>query len=296
MVVDTATGSQERERQHGKGESAPAHAGTECTHAPIAGLRSVVVSRGLQALVVACILVASTAMFALAESRKLDEAPIKALVLSAGPPSAGRQQPAVFSPTCDGCRTTFARIEFRLQKPGPLQAWIVTPQGAVEQQIADFRDVRHVTLRWDGKDAKGAAAPDGSYRLKLHVAGRDRVLPVFIVVDTRPPHVTASLDRRRLVPLGWTVDDKTHVSWRSPVQLFHIEVVATDGAKRQVVPVFRHAKAGTVDWPRTVEGADGKPHRVKAAPGAWQLELVARDVAGNRAVVRLGTVQVAAAE
>jgi hypothetical protein len=270
--------------------------GTECIHAPIPELRSVVVSRGLQALVVACILVASTAMFALAESRKLDKAPIKALVLSAGPPSAGPKQPAVFSPTCDGCATTFARIEFRLQKHGPLKAWIVTPAGAVEQQIADFRDVRHVTLKWDGKDAKGAVAPDGSYRLKLHVAGRDRVLPVFIVVDTKPPTVHASLDRRKLVPRGWTVDDKTHVSWRSPVQLFHIEVIATDGARRQVVRVFRHSKAGSLDWPRTVKGADGRQHRVQVAEGAWKLRLVARDVAGNKTVVRLGTVQVAAAE
>jgi hypothetical protein len=250
----------------------------------------------LQALVVACILVASTAMFALAETRKLDKAPIKALVLSAGPATAGPKQPAVFSPTCDGCKTTYARIEFRLQKHGPLRAWIVTPDGAVEQQIADFKDVRHVTLRWNGRNAQGRVVPDGSYRLKLHVAGRDRVLPVFIVVHTKPPRVHASLDRRKLVPLGWTVDDKTHVSWSSPVQLFHLEVIATSGSQRQVVPVYRHAKRGAVDWPRTIEGADGKSHRVKVAEGDWKLRLVARDQAGNKTVVALGTVQVAAAE
>jgi hypothetical protein len=54
------------------------------------------VSRGFQALFVACILVASTAMFALAESRKLDRAPIKELVLSAGPAVKGKPRPAIF--------------------------------------------------------------------------------------------------------------------------------------------------------------------------------------------------------
>ena len=55
----------------------------------VAELPSRSVSRGFQALFVACILVASTAMFALAESRKLDRAPIRALVLSSGPQVQG---------------------------------------------------------------------------------------------------------------------------------------------------------------------------------------------------------------
>jgi hypothetical protein len=254
------------------------------------------VSRGLQALFVACVLVASTAMFALAETRKLDSAPIKALVLSAGPAVAGQKQPAVFSPTCDGCKTTYARIEFRLGTPGPLVAWIVTPGGAVVQKIADFRDVRHVTLRWDGKNAAGTVVPDASYRLRLRVGGKLRTLPVFIVVDTTPPRFSASLSRRTLVPLGYTLDDKTLVSWSSQTQLFGIRVIATLGDERQIVPVYRHSKAGAVFWPRVTKGSDGRFHRVKAAKGNWMLQLVARDQAGNRTVVGLGTVHVAAAE
>jgi hypothetical protein len=251
------------------------------------------VSRGWQALFVACILVASTAMFALAESRKLDRAPIRALVLSAGPAIKGHHQPAVFSPTCADCQTTYARIEFRLGKPGPLEAWIVSPAGAVVRKIAQFRDVRRVALRWNGRTDSGAIAPDGSYRLRLQVAGSLRTLPVFIVVDTKPPHFTATVSRRKLVPLGYTVDDKTLVSWHSNVQLFDIRLIATLGGRTQTVPVFEHSKAGSVNWPR-VACADGKCHRVKAAEGDWTLRLVAADQAGNRASVGLGTVQVAA--
>ncbi|MEO9175815.1 MAG: hypothetical protein ABI317_09925 [Gaiellales bacterium] len=250
-------------------------------------------SRGWQALFVACILVASTAMFALAESRKLDRAPIRALVLSAGPAVAGQKQPAVFSPTC-GCATSYARIEFRLGKPGPLEAWIVSPAGAVIQRIAQFRDVRRVSLRWDGKTAAGVVAHDGSYRLRLKVAGSLRTLPVFIVVDTKPPHFTATLSRRKLVPLGYTVDDKTTVTWHSAVQLFHLTVVAKLGARTQRVRVRLHSKTGSVDWPRTTCDAAGKCHRVKAVEGDWQLQLVAQDQAGNATTVGLGTVQVAA--
>jgi hypothetical protein len=258
-----------------------------------AELPSRLVSRGWQALFVACILVASTAMFALAESRKLDRAPIRALVLSAGPAIKGQKQPAVFSPTC-GCPTSYARIEFRLGKPGPLEAWIVSPAGAVVKQIAKFKDVRHVSLRWDGKTEAGAEAPSGSYRLRLKVAGSLRTLPVFVVVDTTPPVFTATLSRRKLVPLGYTVDDKTTVSWHSAMQLFHIVVVAKLGTRTQKVPVRRHSKTGSVDWPRTTCDTSGKCHRVKAAEGDWKLQLVAHDQAGNATTVALGTVQVAA--
>jgi hypothetical protein len=251
------------------------------------------VSRGFQALFVACILVASTAMFALAESRKLDRAPIKALVLSSGPRVQGHPRPAVFSPTCN-CTSDYARIEFRLGKPGPLEAWIVSPAGAVVKQIASFKDVRRVALRWDGKTESGAVAKDGSYRLRLKVAGALRTLPVFVVVDTKAPRFSGTLLRRKLVPLGYTVDDKTLVSWRSPEQLFHITVVARLGSRTQRVLVKRHSKTGSVDWPRTTCDASGTCHRVKAAEGDWKLQLVASDQAGNAATVGLGTVQVVA--
>jgi hypothetical protein len=252
------------------------------------------VSRGFQALFVACILVASTAMFALAESRKLDRAPIRALVLSSGPEVQGHPRPAVFSPTCD-CATDFARIEFRLGKPGPLEAWIVSPAGAVVKQIASFKDVRRVALRWDGTTEPGGVAKDGSYRLRLRVAGALRTLPVFVVVDTKRPHFTATVSRRTLVPLGYTVDDRTRVTWHAPVQLFGIHLIARLGDTTQTIAIQRHSKTGITSWPK-VTRAGGKFHSLKAAPGTWKLTLVASDLAGNSSSLDLGDVHVRAAQ
>jgi hypothetical protein len=249
------------------------------------------VSRGFQALFVASILVASTAMFALAESRKLDRAPIRALVLSAGPAVAGQARPALFSPTCN-CPTSYARIEFRLGKPGALQAWIVSPDGAVVKRIADFRNVRHVSLRWNGRDEEGRLAPDGSYRLRIRTAGSTRTLPVFVVVRTTPPRFHATATPRRLTLNGDGVDDHTGVTWRSPVQLFDVHLIATSDGRRQRVPIFRHSKTYSFQWPRAT-CTDGSC-RVKSPPsaGAWSLSLVAQDQAGNKATVSAGTVQV----
>jgi hypothetical protein len=240
---------------------------------------------------VAAILVASTAMFALAESRKLDRAPIRALVLTAGPQVAGKPRPALFSPTC-GCATSYARIAFRLGKPGPLEAWIVSPTGAVVQKLATFKDVRRVTLRWDGKDASGTVVPDGSYRLRLRVAGSTRTLPVFVAVRTARPQFHATVKPRTLTLNGDGVDDRTTVSWTSPVQLFEIRVVAQRDGVTESFTVFKRSRVGSVPWPR-VSCIDGVCHAPRPANGAWKLTIYAHDGAGNQNHVDLGNVEVA---
>lgn len=255
-------------------------------------LRSRVVSRGFQALFVACILVASTAMFALAESRKLDRAPIKALVLSAGPVVKGKPRPAIFSPSCK-CRTRYARISFRLGKPGSLVAWIVSPTGTVIDRIGDFRNVRRVTLRWSGRNQQGTQVADGSYRLRLKVAGRTRTLPVFVVVRTRPLLFRASVSPRKLTLNGDGINDHAVITWHSPVQLFNVRLEARQGARKTVVPIYRHAASSSFPWPIASCGANGCRVKNRPAPGVWTLRLLAEDVAGNSTSKPLGTVHVA---
>ncbi len=250
-------------------------------------------SRGFQALFVACLLIASTAMFALAESRKLDRAPIKQLVLSAGPEVKGKQRPAIFSPTCSDCASTYARITFRLGKPGPLVAWVVSPQGAVVQKIADFKDVRRVRLTWNGKNDAGTLAPDGSYRLRLHIAGATRTLPVFVVLDTKPPTFQVTVAPRRLTLNGDGVDDHAVITWHSKTQLFNVRLTARHGATQQIIPVFRHARSYSFQWPKATCGANGCHVKDRPAPGVWQLSLTAESVAGNSTTRSIGAVQVA---
>jgi hypothetical protein len=250
------------------------------------------VSRGFQALFVACILVASTAMFALAESRKLDKAPIKALVLSAGPATPGVQRPAIFSPSC-ACPTRFARISFKLGKPGSLQAWIVSPSGTVIRQLIDRPHVRNVTLRWNGDTTGGQQAADGSYRLRIRTAGTTRTLPVFVVVKTSLPDFQVHVAPRSLTLNGDGVDDRAVITWSSSLQLFDIHVIAQKGSDTQTIPVFRHSRAGAVPWPR-VTCANGRCRvKERPPPGRWTLKVVAEDQAGNRATVSAGAVQVA---
>jgi hypothetical protein len=241
---------------------------------------------------VACILVASTAMFALAESRKLDRAPIKALVLSAGPVTAGTPRPAIFSPTCR-CPTSYARISFRLTKPGPLQAWIVSPTGAVVHELYDRPHVRNVTLRWDGTATDGRTAANGSYRLRIRTGGKTRTLPVFVVVRTTPLTFTASVAPTSLTLNGDGVDDHAVITWHSPVQLFDVRLEARMGDSTQTIPVYRHARSYSFQWPRAT-CSDGRCSvKQRPAPGAWRLTLAASDVAGNAAVRPVGTVKVA---
>jgi hypothetical protein len=255
-------------------------------------LPSRVVSRAFQALFVACILVASTAMFALAESRKLDRAPIKALVLSAGPAVAGKPRPPIFSPGCV-CSTTYARISFRLGKPGPLVAWIVSPSGTVIDRIGDFKNVRRVTLTWSGRNDSGKLVPDGSYRLRLKVAGATRTLPVFVVVRTSPLHFNATVAPRRLTLNGDGVDDHAVITWHSPVQLFNVRLKARHGTTQTITRIYRHNRNYSFQWPKATCGANGCRVTHRPASGAWTLQLLAEDVAGNFTIEPLGTVQVA---
>jgi hypothetical protein len=250
------------------------------------------VSRGFQALFVACILVASTAMFALAESRKLDRAPIKQLVLSAGPAVKGKPRPAIFSPTCI-CSTTYARISFRLGKPGPLVAWIVSPTGAVVEQIGDFKRVRRVTLTWSGRNDAGKIVANGSYRLRLKVAGATRTLPVFVVVRTVPLRFGATVSPRKLTLNGDGVDDHAVIAWHAQVQLFNVRLKARHGTTQTITRIFRHNRSYSFQWPKATCGASGCHVKDRPAPGAWTLQLLAEDVAGNFTIKPLGTVQVA---
>jgi hypothetical protein len=251
------------------------------------------VSRGFQALFVASILVASTAMFALAESRKLDPAPIKQLVVTAGPKLPGKPRPAIFSPGCK-CPTSYARISFRLNKAGALRAWIVSPDGAIVRELVDKPHVRTITLRWHGDDARGTKARDGSYRLRIRTAGRTRTLPFFVVVRTTPLTFRASVSPRQLTLNGDGVDDHAVITWHAPVQLFDVHLEARNGDAFQRLPVYRHARSASFQWPRATCSAGTCRVTKRPAAGSWTLVLTAEDVAGNDAAYPVGTVKVVA--
>ena len=259
-----------------------------------AGLPSRSVSRGLQAMFVACILVASTAMFALAESRKLDRAPItRARAVRRSRGRRGTRSPRSSRPTCD-CPTSYARIEFRLGKPGALDAWIVSPEGTVVKQIARLQRRAACGAALERRRRRRASAyptaatgcASGRRRDDADAAGvRDRAHDAAEVPCDGRAEAADPERRRRRRP------HRDHVALA--VQLFDVRLVATSDGRKQIVPVFRHSKALLVPVAEGLVQHEGRlPREAQAGGRDLDAQPVGPDVAGNRATVALGTVQV----
>ena len=112
------------------------------------------------AVLVAALLVATSAAFVVTEKLKLTRSPI------VGPTVA-----KVFSPTCD-CDTSSAEIRFRLRKADRVSVEIVDSSGHVVRELARDRPQgrRFVTYVWDGRDASGRVVDEGTYRPRVHLA------------------------------------------------------------------------------------------------------------------------------
>ena len=68
---------------------------------------------------------------------------------------------------------------------------------------------------------------------------------------------------------------------------------ARHGTTQTITRVYRHNRSYSFQWPRATCGANGCRVEHRPAPGAWTLQLLAEDVAGNFTIKPLGTVQVA---
>ncbi len=257
------------------------------------------VSRGFQALFVACILVASTAMFALAESRKLDRAPIKALVLSAGPAIAGH--------------AAAGHLLAELQLRDALRAHLVPPRQARARsrpgssarrarscaRSTTGPHVRNVVLRWHGDSADGQAgagrqlpAPPPDRGHDPHAAGLHRRA-------TRSSSTSGSRSRRsRLTLNGDGVDDHAvdHLA-RARAALQR----APRGAPRRrqraelpAIPIYRHARSSSFQWPKATCAQRLVQRQAAAGPGRVEAHALRRGRRRQLAPsIPLGTVQVA---
>jgi FlgD Ig-like domain len=206
----------------------------------------------------------TTAAFTLTEALKLQRSPI-------GKP---RIRP-FFSPTCE-CPTSTARMLIRLKKEDRLDAVVVNSDGDPVRTLAS--GVREspgkVIFTWDGRTDAGAVAPDGAYRLRVHLDEEHRtiVIPNTTRLDTEPPTAElVSLAPRILSPDGDGRRDSTTL------------VISLGERSRPVVLVDgtpaeegRRAPAGESElrWPGT---RDGRPLR----EGTYVVGVQARDPAGN---------------
>src|SRR5690348_14059372 len=102
----------------------------------------------------------------------------------------GTQVSKVFSPTSGGARTK-ANVKVRLRRADTVTVAVLD---ARDHEVAVLAGALHVprgfvTFRWDGKQPNGSLAPDGAYRVKVHLANQHQtiVLPNVIRLDTKPP-------------------------------------------------------------------------------------------------------------
>ena len=116
---------------------------------------------------------------------------------------------------------------------------------------------------------------------------------MFVVLDTKPPTFQVTVAPRRLTLNGDGVDDHAVITWHSKTQLFNVRLTARHGSTQQIIPVFRHARSYSFQWPKATCGANGCHVKDRPAPGVWQLSLTAESVAGNSTTKSIGAVQVA---
>jgi FlgD Ig-like domain len=222
------------------------------------------VGRFAPAALVAALLVATAASFAYTERLKLTPTPIKGTKVA----------PKLFSPVCE-CETDTTRIAFRLRRHDRVTVTILNRGGSVVRTLVTGRTQRAglVVVYWDGRDDLERVVPQGTYkpRVKLALNRRTIVLPNPIHVDTTAPRVkSVDVSPRLFSPDGDGRSDHISATYRvdEPAQVS----LYVDGVRRVVKRGSR--ETGVIDW-------NGKVAGVAIEPGAHEVTVVARDLAGN---------------
>src|SRR5262249_46496937 len=130
-----------------------------------------------------------------------------------------------------------------------------------------------VTLRWNGHTDAGQRAPDGTYRVQIHLTNAHQTieLPNRIVLDTKVPEILAAEPNREIFsPDGDHQSDFVRIAYTisKPAHL----ILFLDGTR--IHRTYRSGAKGRISW-----FGDG-PNGV-LQPGSYTLELGAVDLYGN---------------
>jgi hypothetical protein len=203
--------------------------------------------------------------------------------LKSAPQVAGiRKMTQHFSPNGDGNRDV-SRIEVRVRKDDDVTITIVDEAGNDVKRLATAVPAvakQSVNVEWDGTNADGGRAPEGTYRVRVSLrrGGRAVTIGPRLTLDTTAPRPTVFAggeDGREWItgPVAGPVPFRVRVvSERFPTR---IRVLRTDTGRPAQVSSFELP-------PNTREGQwDGRAGDAPAPPGTYQLVAAVRDVAGN---------------
>jgi hypothetical protein len=187
-----------------------------------------------------------------------------------------------FSPNGDGSRDV-ARIRIRVRRDDDVTIAVVDDEGTEVRRLATAMpatDEKSVRVRWDGRTAAGAMAPEGTYRVRasLRHGGRAVTLNPGLAIDTtapRPTVLAGGPDGSKWItgPVAGPVPFRVRVvSQRFPTR---VRVLRTDlGDPREVADFKLPPDVREGEW-------DGQAGAVPAPPGTYQLVALVRDQAGN---------------
>jgi FlgD Ig-like domain len=208
------------------------------------------------------LLILTAAAFAITEKLKLEKSPI-----------TGTQVTPAFSPVC-GCALDKATISVKFRKKDTVTVTVLTSsQKPVRTLVAGAPVQRgRVGFRWDGRTDAGSRAPDGTYRVEIHLASAHRtiLLPNTIALDTETPTILPVPNRTVFSPDGDHQADSVtiHFTLSEPA---HVLVFIGD---RLIIRSRSHAQKGTITWNGTTDA-----HVLP--PGTVTLSIGAVDLAGN---------------
>lgn len=210
------------------------------------------------------LLIATAAAFAITERLKLEKSPITGTFVS-----------SAFSPVC-GCARDRANISVKFRHKDTVTVTVLTEGRKTVRTLVEGTPVQRGRniFRWDGKTDAGTQAPDGRYRVQIHMAKAHRtiLLPTqnTIELDTKTPVVIPEASRTEFSPDGDHQADSVtiHFTLSEPA---HVLVYLGD---KVLIHSRSHTTQGSVTW-------YGRTDHHLHGPGTVTLSIGAVDLAGN---------------
>ena len=183
---------------------------------------------------------------ALAQVLKLERSPIEAIRVDPTPNHdrgrLDRHDSALFSPRCSApcLRRGRGALPRPHERAGARRGRRRRAGASCATSASSPHPGGRVVARWNGRDAAGKVAPDGSYRLKVSLSGRRIELLNPLALDTTVRLLGTNVSRRVISPDCDAYGDRVTVVVRGREQLAGVQLRGAQGR-----PARAHRARGT---------------------------------------------------